>query len=422
MAKFWNKGLFLVFGLVSGVAWADATPEPQTCAPMEVLHSSSNGLVYALNCQVGAWKLNYSGAVPAVSGTVTAAYRLKATSPSGEVTQYSRSMTLPDIGKLGQYLVREAVSISGDLALRDCQAPGCSKYKLMGGATAQAVTTQNPELVRARAEISRLQAALDTALSQLSEVQATGAALEAQSAAEREKLADQVRALSGVKTQTVHVKTLLAQAKEDMAKLRAQAVQSPEGSIASSAAASLQQTRIAALEKQLAAAQTKGGAVSSAAASAALEATKRAAEAEREASAAKQAELAKQKAGLEEEVARLIAQQRAQAERMQGLEQQLVTRTTEISALEARVSGLTGERDAMAAKAAELEKALALSRAETAILERAINQLTGEEPAPTPDPVPAADGESSEVTVTLPGSFEPVKVKKGRKKSSFNLW
>lgn len=111
-------------------ATAQAAPQIQTCAPMEITYNGDKGMAYSLNCVAGPWGASYTGAVPAGVSEVTAYYRLDVTHPSGLNFSEYRHMPLNHPSHLGMGLQREAVLLeNGELALRECPTAGCTLYR-----------------------------------------------------------------------------------------------------------------------------------------------------------------------------------------------------------------------------------------------------------------------------------------------------
>lgn len=161
---------------------AIAAPAMQSCSPMEILHSGTSGLSYALECSVGDWRLKYVGSVPAGANPVTVQYTVTANnSADGSRFSQVRSTRVLSPALLGQALLREAVVLdNGALAMRDCKEAECSLYRPLGmeGKLAKATITVTPQMQALQQEKDRLDGALAAKHAELAERNSKVAALE----------------------------------------------------------------------------------------------------------------------------------------------------------------------------------------------------------------------------------------------------
>lgn len=200
---------------------ASAGPVSQQCAPMEVLHNGTSGMSYRLDCSAGAWKLQYSGSVPAGTQAATAQYRLLARHPDGSQFTQNRSVRVPSASLLGQALIREAVQLpGGELALRDCTEYNCAVYRPLGGdaPVAKATITVTPEMQRLT----------DERLALLVELQKNNRALEAKELELAQAQADIAGLLSSSKAAHDHATSAERAAAEREQALQAQNAKAQE--------------------------------------------------------------------------------------------------------------------------------------------------------------------------------------------------
>lgn len=159
-----NQLLIAALLAIAGLGSANAAATHQTCAPMEVTHSSAVGISYTLACDAGPWKLTYTGSVPSGSAGVNAHYRLEIRNPDGAHLTQQRQVRLLEPSKLGQSLLAEAVMLDdGNLALRECKEVGCTLYRPLAAnpKNVKATTVVTPELQQLRAEHASLSEKLE---------------------------------------------------------------------------------------------------------------------------------------------------------------------------------------------------------------------------------------------------------------------